>query len=44
MRGELIIYGAGGPVEKDLGLPARSPAFQSLMRRAGPSAKAGRHR
>jgi len=29
---------------KDLGLPARSPACRSLVRRAGASAKAGRHR
>jgi len=32
-----------GPVEKVLDLPARSPASQSLVRRAGASAKAGRN-
>jgi hypothetical protein len=36
--------GVGGPAEKGLGLPARSPACRSLVRRAGASAKAGRHR
>ena len=35
---------AGGPAEKDLDLPARSPACRSLVRRAGASAKAGQHR
>jgi len=34
---------ADRPAEKDLDLPARSPACQSHVRRAGASAKAGRN-
>jgi hypothetical protein len=41
IHGNAKSRGAGG---KDLGLPARSPACRSLVRRAGASAKAGRHR
>jgi len=55
IHGNAKSRGVGGPAEKDLGLPARSPSYRNLVWRASPptkeivrwtaaSAKAGRHR